>query len=214
MEKIGTKQNKGDSMKIIGITGGVGAGKSMVLAYIKAHYKCRICMADDVAKEIQLPGGICYDAIVHLLGEEILDENGFIQKNEMAKRIFQDRALLEKVNAIVHPGVRTYLENACREELKKGEIELFFIEAALLIENGYCSFVDEMWYVYADETVRENRLKISRGYTEDKIKQIMSCQLSEEEFRNHSQFILDNSNDFSETEKQIKTKLEDYTWLE
>lgn len=200
-------------MKIIGITGGVGAGKSQILTFIKEHYKCRICMADEVAKQIQLPGGICYEPIVALLGTGILDADGYIIKSEMAKRIFEDKTLLEKVNHIVHPGVRTYLEKACEEERKRGEAELFFIEAALLIENGYCDFVDEMWYIYADKGVRIARLKESRGYTDEKIHQIMACQLSEEEFRDKSDFVIDNSRSLKETQEQIKTKLEDYTWL-
>ena len=200
-------------MKIIGITGGVGAGKSQILTFIKEHYKCRICMADDVAKQIQLPGGICYEPIVELLGTGIIDSDGYIIKSEMAKKIFEDKTLLEKVNQIVHPGVRTYLERACEEEKKKGKVELFFIEAALLIENGYCDFVDEMWYIYADKEIRIARLKESRGYSDEKIHQIMDCQLSEEEFRDKSDFVIDNSRSLKETQEQIKTKLEDYTWL-
>ena len=91
---------------------------------------------------------------------------------------------------------------------------MFFIEAALLIENGYNDFVDEMWYIYARDDVRRARLKSSRGYDDEKITHIMESQLSEERFRVGSDFVLDNSGDLSEAYSQIQKRLEAYRWKE
>ena len=81
-------------MQVIGITGGIGAGKSQVLQYIKQHYDCRIILADDVGNEVKLPGKNCYKQLVELLGNDILDVNGFIVKEKMAAKIFSDVSLL------------------------------------------------------------------------------------------------------------------------
>ncbi len=201
-------------MRLIGITGGVGAGKTAVLSYIRQHYKCKIYLADEVAHLIKQKGERCYYRLVELLGEEILEPSGEIDKGKMAEVIFASEDLLEQVNAIVHPEVRFYLLDRICEAAEDDEIELLFIEAALLIEAGYKEIVDEMWYIYAEEEVRRTRLRISRGYSEEKIDQIMEAQLSEEEFRTACDFCVDNSGELSESYKQIREKLEAFTWLE
>lgn len=201
-------------MRLIGITGGVGAGKSEVLRFIRQHYYCKIYLADEVAHKLQEPGEACYEKLTALLGEEVLSPDGSIDRGKMAARIFLDKDVLFKVNAIVHPAVREYLENAVKEAAEDGETELFFIEAALLIENGYNDFVDEMWYIHAGDEIRRKRLRISRGYDDSRISRIMESQLSEDEFRGSSDFILDNSGDLSEVYSLIKKRLEAYTWKE
>lgn len=201
-------------MRLIGITGGVGAGKTEILSYIRKHYRCRVYLADEVARNIQMPGQVCYERIVALLGKGILTEEGLIDRGKMSARIFLDTGLLMQVNAIVHPAVRKYLENAVQEAREQGQTELFFIEAALLIESGYRDFVDEMWYVYAKPAVRQERLEKNRGYSREKIRQIMASQLSEEAFRNNCDFVLDNSGSLEEAYGRIREKLEAYTWQE
>ena len=166
-------------MRFIGITGGVGAGKTEILKYIGQHYKCEIYLADDIGHKVKEPGTEGYQALVELLGRDILRADGQIDKPSMAAKIFADPALLEKVNQIIHPAVKKYLADRLAEARVKGDVELFFMEAALLIENGFGEVVDEMWYIYAREEVRRKRLSVSRGYTPEKIERIMSSQLSE-----------------------------------
>lgn len=211
------KPNKG-SMLFIGITGGIGAGKSEILRYLGRHYKCQIYLADEVAHQVKLPGTKCYDSLVSLLGEEILETEGQkagrINHKAMAERIFGDPKLLRQVNAIVHPAVKEYLLEHLEAARRDGETELFFVEAALLIETGYGELVDEMWYVYAGEEVRVRRLMETRGYSEEKIARIMANQLSEEAFRGACNFVIDNSGDLADSYRKIDKKLEAYTWRE
>ena len=199
-------------MQIIGITGGIGAGKSQVLQYIQNHYKCRVILADDVGNEVKLPGKICYNQLVDLLGNDILDKEGFIQKEKMAARIFSNKELLLQVNAIIHPAVMDYILTEIQKEKEAGILDFFFVEAALLIECGYASHVDEMWYVYASDEIRRERLRANRHYSDEKITSIMKGQLQEEEFRKHCQVVIDNSDDFCKTEKQIDKILGDKLW--
>ncbi len=191
-------------MKIIGITGGVGAGKTQVLSYIEAHYRCRIIRADEAAHQLYEPGQACYQKLVALLGQEVLNADGTIHKAEMAKRIFHDEALLERVNSIVHPEVKRYILDEIASEQEKGTADYFFIEAALLIEEQYDQIVDEMWYVHSDAAVRRQRLAQSRQYSEQKTADIMRGQLSEAAFRAHCQVVITNNGDLVETYKQVR----------
>lgn len=201
-------------MLYIGITGGIGAGKSEILNYIRRHYKCRIYLADEVAHFVKEPGTECFDKLVGLLGRDVLDADGRIDKLKMADRIFRDESLLTRVNDIVHPAVRLFLEERLEDARKDPEVELFFVEAALLIEAGYRNCVDEMWYIYADEDIRKRRLRTSRGYSDEKIENIILKQLSDEEFRKNCDFVIDNSKTLDDSFKQINKKLEAFTWQE
>jgi len=195
-------------MRFIGITGGIGAGKSEVLQYIRSHYKCVIYLADEVAHLVKAPGTKAYGQLAELLGQEVLGADGEIDRAAMADRIFANPALLEQVNGIIHPAVREFLLEQLARVRESGEAELFFVEAALLIECGYLALVDEMWYIYADEEIRRERLRRTRGYSEEKISQIMSRQLSEESFRKNCDFAIDNSGSLTDTCRQIDERLQ------
>ena len=190
-------------MKIIGITGGVGAGKTKVLSYIEAHFSCRVIRADEAAHKLYEPGQVCYQKLVALLGQEILSADNTIDKTKMAAVIFGDNALLVEVNSIVHPEVKKYILEQIAFERERGVVAYFFIEAALLIEEHYDQIVDEMWYIHSDVAIREKRLVKSRKYSAQKIAEIMKGQLSEEEFRKYCQVIIINNGDLEETYRQI-----------
>ena len=194
-------------MKIIGITGGVGAGKTRVLSYIEAHYRCRIVRADEAAHLLYEPGQVCHQGLVGLLGQQILNADDTIDKTRMAEIIFGDQKLLERVNEIVHPAVKRYILEQIAHEREKGEADYFFIEAALLIEEQYDKIADELWYIHADAAVRERRLAESRHYSPQKTADIMRGQLSEAEFREHCKVVISNNGDLEETYRQIRNVL-------
>ncbi len=191
----------------IGITGGIGAGKSELLSYIGRHYSCEIYLADQVAHEVKRRGTPCYHALTALLGEDIVSQDGEIDRAAMAEKIFADEGLLKRVNGIVHPAVKEYLLERLEAARRKGETDLFFVEAALLIEGGYGRLADELWYVYADEETRRRRLKAARGYSDEKIDSILASQLTEEAFRENCVFIIDNSGPLPDSFRQIDERL-------
>ncbi len=193
-------------MKVIGITGGVGAGKSEVLKLIKEMCPCIIVTADDLARSLEVKGEVCYEPLVNLLGKEVLADDGQIDPKKMARMIFADGAedILRSVNAIVHPAVKTRIKNLIKDARLEGSVKWFFIEAALLIEDGYDKIVDELWYIYADEDVRRSRLKASRGYSDEKITDIMDSQNSDDTFRKYCAVTIDNSGDLKDTAKQLE----------
>ena len=203
------KQNKLTIGKtnIIGITGGVGAGKSTILDYIADNYNAKVIFSDQVANDIKKKGYPAYDELVRILGEDILGSDGEIDKKKMAEAIFNDENLLQKVNNILHPAVNTYIINILDAEREKGVLDFVFVEAALLIENGYKRIVDELWYVYADEDTRRARLKEFRGYSDEKISDIFASQLDEKTFRENADFVIDNSGSTKDATDQIDKKL-------
>ena len=190
-------------MKTIGITGGVGSGKSAVLEYIAEKYNALIIYADKLAYELESPGHICYDRIVELLGRDILDSDGFINKKAMAEKIFADNDLLREVNDIVHPAVKDYITDRIRRELEYDEYDYFVLEAALLIEEKYYEILDELWYVRADEDVRRQRLRSSRGYSDEKIDSIIDSQLDDQTYMKYCLHVIDNSGNLTDTYAQV-----------
>lgn len=196
-------------MKAIGITGGIGAGKSEVLSILKECSNCRILLADELAKQLEGRNNVCYTPLIELLGRDILDEDEQINPKAMADKIFSDKNLLDNVNEIIHPAVKNKILEELDYEEKRGAIDYFFLEAALLIEDGYDLILDEIWYIYASEETRRKRLKESRGYSDAKIDKILSKQLKDETFRRYCMVVINNDGNVLDTREQIVKLLTD-----
>lgn len=197
----------GGNVKVIGITGGVGSGKTKILDFLKENYRCEVIVSDELAKDLCKSGKPCFEPLTDLLGKDVLSLNGEIDNSKMASKIFADKNLLEKVNGIIHPAVRVFIEDRIKTLRKENTLDYLFIEAALLIECGYKEIVDEMWYIYTNIDVRRKRLKESRGYSDAKIDSILKSQLSEEEYRKNSDFEIDNSGLCEDSFEQIRERL-------
>lgn len=189
-------------MKVVGITGGVGSGKSMVLAHLKEAYHGMVYELDQVAKDLQRKGTSCYEEIVQCFGSGILAKDGELDRKHLAEIVFSTPEKLEQLNHIVHPAVTDYVLQEIEGARNTG-VKYFFIEAALLLENDYDAICDELWYIHTSESVRRERLKASRGYTDHKIDEIIASQLPEEVFFQRCDYVIENSGDFEETKRQI-----------
>lgn len=193
-------------MKVLGITGGVGSGKSEVLRYMEEEYKAYVCQLDEVAKELQKRGGICYQQIIQQFGNDIIGDDKELDRQKLSTIVFQDTEKRIALNRIVHPEVKKWVQQDISNKKEQG-VPLYVIEAALLPESGYEDICQEMWYIYTLEDIRRQRLKESRGYSDEKIKQIMASQSSEEVFRKACKVVIDNSGTFEDTKKQIGEKI-------
>lgn len=205
-------------MRFIGITGGVGAGKSQVLSILEEMCNCRIVYADELAASLMLPesdneesllGG---SSVLSYIAElkwptSVVDDEGYLDRSLMAKYMYADPTLRQAVDDIVHPAVREAVLEMVAEEKHKDEVDYFFLEAALLIEAGYKGVCDELWYIYADDSVRRSRLKESRKYSDERITGMFEAQLSDEEFRRYCDVVIDNSGDIGELRAQLKAIL-------
>lgn len=195
-------------MKFIGITGGVGAGKSEILSFLEKRQGTRVMLADDIAHELMEPETECYRKLKERFGDEdIYTKDGHFDRERLAAVIFSDAEKREALNAIVHPAVRTYIQKEAEKERENGELEYLVLEAALLIEEHYDEICDELWYIKAEEEIRRKRLKAARGYSDEKTDRIMESQLSDGEYEKHCKVVIDNNGRLDETLAQIDKAL-------
>lgn len=187
-------------MKIIGITGGVGCGKSTVLHLIQKHANAYIIMADDVAKSLYTAGSPLVHDIAEEFGNVCVNSDGSVNKPVLADIIFSDENKRKKLNAMVHPEVKRIILETIDELKSLNKYDLILVEAALFFEENYDKFCDEVWYVTSDTSVRRKRLKADRGYSDEKIDNMLKAQLSENEFIKRCDKVIDNSGSLEDTE--------------
>lgn len=192
-------------MKVLGITGGVGSGKSLVLEYLKEEYGAYICQMDETAKELQKSGTECFREIVRHFGTEIVRSDGELDRARLGGIVFAEEEELKKLNEIVHPAVLEHVRRDIEEKAGTG-VKLYVVEAAVLTDV-FRDLSDELWYIYVREEIRRERLKASRGYTDERITRMIASQPTEEVFRETCDVVIDNSGDFEETKRQIGERL-------
>lgn len=192
-------------MYFIGITGGIGAGKTTILELIKKHYNARILSGDDIARDLSSPGHDCYEEIRKAFPEErFWKSDGTMDREAFAAEVFSDEERRNLLNQLVHPAVKRYIINEFENEKRAGKYDYLILEAALLIEEHYDEICDELWYVYASEETRKKRLSESRGYSEEKIHQIFQSQLPESAYRHVCEVVIDNNGTAEEAEISLK----------
>lgn len=195
-------------MKFIGITGGVGAGKSEILSYLGKKTGVRVMLADEIAHELMEVGTDCYKCLRQTFNDEdIWNSDGSFNREKLAKVIFSDKLKRDIMNSVVHPAVKEYVIRQQEYEKERGELSLLVLEAALLIEEHYDKICDELWYIYTSEENRRDRLKASRGYSDEKIDNIFKSQLSEEEYRKYCAVVIDNNGSVEAAFEQIDKAL-------
>ena len=190
-------------MKIIGITGGVGAGKSTVLDHLEKQYNACVLQADKIGHLVMEPGGICYGQVIALFGKQIIKNDKTIDRKMVSDVVFAHEEMRQKLDDIIHPAVKSYILDKI-EEQKKAGCTLMIVEAALLLEDHYDAFCDKVWYIHTDQEIRIERLMSSRGYTREKAENIIARQATEGFFREHADYIIQNNGDLDETLRQIE----------
>ena len=190
-------------MKIIGITGGVGAGKSTVLDHLEKQYNACVLQADKIGHLVMEPGGICYGQVIALFGKQIIKNDKTIDRKMVSDVVFAHEEMRQKLDDIIHPAVKSYILDKIVEQKKAG-CTLMIVEAALLLEDHYDAFCDKVWYIHTDQEIRIERLMSSRGYTREKAENIIARQATEGFFREHADYIIQNNGDLDETWRQIE----------
>ena len=190
-------------MKIIGITGGVGAGKSTILDYLSQKYDAYVIQADKIGHLVMEPGGLCYEHVIALFGRQIIKNDKTIDRKQVSDVVFGNELMRQSLDAIIHPAVKTYILEEIRKQRQAG-CRLLVIEAALLLEEKYDAFCDQVWYVHTDQEIRIERLMKSRGYTREKALSIIKRQASEAFFRQNTDCVITNNGLPEETWRQIE----------
>lgn len=192
-------------MKVVGITGGVGSGKSEVLRLLEEKYNCGVIRTDDVARDLYEPGEKSYEMIVEAFGEEILDNERRLDRSKIAAIIFEDETKRHILNQCTHPQVYEWVRNKVREWRTENCFSMIAVEAALMDELKEIGVCESCWYVHVKPEIRRERLRISRGYSEEKMDAIFASQLPESVFLNGCDVVIDNNSDIENIEKQLKS---------
>lgn len=189
---------------VIGITGGVGCGKSTVLEILRKEYQAKILIADEIGHTAMLPGNIAYDEICTVFGDGILLPDKTVNRTVLAEIVYADDEKLGQLNHIIHP----YVFRVIRQKLKEWEKQpLIIIETAILFETGCDALCQEVWGVVTPREVRIRRLIESRGYSVKKAEDIMSKQLSDEELTRRCDKIVHNDGTLLDLQIQLKQLL-------
>ena len=182
-------------MKVIGLTGGIGSGKSFVAKVASYFFPVLHINTDEMARQQMMKGQISYNRVVEEFSkysDELLKKDGEINRPVLAKIVFNDAGLLNKLNSITHPAVIDGIKEIIKEESGYGEYEAVMIESALVFESGIDKICDEVWFVHAPVSTRIRRLKETRGYSDEKISSVLDDQLAEEEFIKRSDRVIEN----------------------
>lgn len=182
----------------IGITGGIGAGKSIVSNFIEAE-GFTVLRSDLIAKDLMQNDETVRKKLIQVFGEQTL-LNGKLNTKFLAENVFNNRDNLEKINSIVHPPAIQKLEEKSKEILKKQN--LVFIESALIYEAHIEEMFDYIILVYSDEGSRKERAKLRDKNTYDQIKTRMQFQISDEKKRDKADFVIENNG----TTEQLKIR--------
>ena len=189
--------------RVIGITGGVGSGKSRVLEILREEFGAGIILTDEVARTLMEKGNEGWRQVTEALGTGFLRPDGEIDRKLLADLIFSDDKIRKTVDGLIHPMTWREVYRMAREAPQ----DLVAVESALMGKEQRDIF-GEMWYVYSSVEVRIARLMESRGYTRKKSLDIIRSQASEEEYKSLCSQIIDNSGSLEETRAQIKRLLE------
>ena len=189
---------------VIGLTGGIGSGKSTVAALLAAR-GARVIDTDHVAHEAYLPGTDAHRQIVETFGQGVVGAGGAIDRKALGALVFDDREKLAKLNAIVHPyvgqEVRRKLEAARADASLRGPIVL---EVPLLIEVGWKRLVDRLWVVSVPRETALARTMARNDQSRAEIERRIDAQMSDAERRRHADLVIDNAGTLEALEARVE----------
>jgi dephospho-CoA kinase len=195
-------------LKVIGITGGIGSGKSLVSKILKDKYGAFIIDTDSITKNQMEVGGLSYQGVVDFFGKGILTEDGSIDRGRLAEIVFKDRDKLLKLNKLTHPNTLEAAKAEIISHKNAGDVPYLIIETALMIESGFDSICDDVWYVYTPEEIRRDRLKKERNYADEKIDAIFKSQSRVETFKTRFSKVIENAGDIKKLEREVEQMMD------
>ena len=143
-----------------------------------------------------------------LFGDWVVKEDGSLDRQAIAQIVFKDSEMLKKLNGIIHPEVKKYIVNEIERSRKKRQNSSFWKPPSS--GRKYDEICDEIWYIYCEKEVRMERLRRDRGYSDERIRQVMENQLPDEEYEAHCDFQLYNDEDVAHTYLQIERRMRTY----
>ncbi len=189
-------------MLTIGLTGGIGSGKSAVADLLR-QLGASVIDADRLGHEAYTPNSEAWQQVVAAFGKEILTAEGEIDRRKLGSIVFADPAELARLNGIMHPLMARMVEERKTDLAAAGE-SVAVVEAAVMFEAGWDSLVDEVWTTYAPVERVVERLYARNGLSEEEARKRINSQMSVEERNRRSDVVVDNSFDLTALERGVR----------
>ena len=187
-------------MKLIGLTGGAGSGKSTVAEMLR-ELGAVVVDADEATHAVYEPGTPGFDAVVHEFGQEYV-KDGRIDRQRLGDVVFHDAGARRRLNDVVHPLVREWMAQRTAEAVERGA-EVVVQDVPLLFENSLERFFSSVVLVYVPEDVQVDRLVKGRGFTREQAHAVIGAQLPIEEKRGRAHHVVNNTGTLDDTRAQV-----------
>ncbi|TYQ13334.1 UNVERIFIED_CONTAM: dephospho-CoA kinase [Acetivibrio alkalicellulosi] len=186
-------------MRVIGITGGIGSGKSTV-SKILSGFGAKVIEADEIAKGIMVKGEKAFSEVVDYFGDQILDLSGQIDRKKLASIVFVDKDKLNALNQITHKYVSV---NILKLIDKYKDEKTVVVDAAIPIKKGFIDVSDEIWVVTANKELRIKRVMKRSGLTYSEVLERINSQLEDDYYLSISDIIIYNDGTYEELENKV-----------
>jgi dephospho-CoA kinase len=188
------------NLRIIGVTGGIGSGKSTVSLVLR-DLGAAVIDADSVARAITVKGGKALEELISYFGNGILDSNGELNRKTLADIVFNDQVKLHALNAITHKHIIMRIKDSIESIKSSGKNDVIVLDAPIPLENGFIDLVDEVWVVASDRDIRIKRVMDRSGLTYDEILSRINAQIKDEEYLKSADEVIYNNGSIEELEK-------------
>ena len=189
-------------MFVIGLTGGIGTGKTSV-SNILSSLGASMINADKIGHKIYEPNSEGWMEVVNAFGKEILNENQEIDRKKLGSIVFKDKKYLDQLNSITHPRIYSEIESEL-QTLTNNNVTVSVVEAALLIEAKWTSLADQVWVTVSNENIIYKRLEKRDGLNIEAIKARISSQMSTKEKLKFADVIIKNDSSIKDLEKEVQ----------
>ncbi len=193
-------------MIVIGVTGGIGTGKSEISRSLEAM-GAFVIDADRVGHSIYLPDTQGWKEVVEAFGQDVLQPNREVDRRKLGAIVFSDPKDLAKLNAITHPKIAQRIREITQEQREKGpkgSPKAVVVEAAILIEAGWLDLVDEVWVATTDSDQVVHRIQQRNNFSEEQIRGRINSQMTQAERVKHATVVVENNGDLERLHTRLR----------
>lgn len=189
-------------LKIIGVTGGIGSGKSAVATILK-DLGAVVIDADSIARGVTAKGCKALEELTGYFGNGILDEEGDLKRKALADMVFKDPVRRQALEAITHKYVVSKILDGVENIKNSGKTEVVVIDAPIPLEHGFLDVADEVWVVAAEKEIRISRAMERSGYTHEEALDRINSQMKDEEYLQVADDVINNDGSMDELEMNV-----------
>ncbi|ENH97063.1 dephospho-CoA kinase [Gracilibacillus halophilus YIM-C55.5] len=186
---------------IIGLTGNIASGKSTVSEMCQ-KWHIPVIDADKIAHQIVEPQELAYQPIIDAFGEDIVKQDGWIDRKKLGRIVFGNDQARQTLNQITHPAIRKKMQEQKQQLLDQGH-RAIVLDIPLLFENQLTYMVDRTLVVYTERSIQLQRLMARNQFTKEEAEKRMNAQMDQEKKKERADAVVDNSGTIGETEKQL-----------